>query len=171
MGIKIYWKDSTERTPLTLYHPLKLFCVNTPENQEIIQGKRPHVTEFYDEIVFNHPSQALKKLVTSRLPSIPDKLVAITPSKLPLVEDEPSEKDTASEMKPPSTISDDKSSDSVPLSRRKRSCTRDGKGDEKTSPAPPTPKSSKKSKATPPPPVDLKLEMVPLETDVPLTEP
>ena len=73
--IRIYWKDSAERTPLTIYHPLKLFCPDKPENQDIIRGIRPHVNEYYDEIIFNHPSQAIQKSVVNNLPPIPEKIV------------------------------------------------------------------------------------------------
>lgn len=73
--IRIYWKDSTERTPLTIYHPLKLFCADKPENQDIIKGLRPHVNEYYDEIIFNHPSQAIQKSVINNLPPIPPQII------------------------------------------------------------------------------------------------
>ena len=85
--IKIYWNiegKQNDRNPLTIYHPLKLFCANTPENEEFIKGLRPHVSEHYDEIIFNQPVVAISRLI-QKLPPIPDKLVESTPKLLPYV--------------------------------------------------------------------------------------
>jgi len=78
--IKIYWNvegKQNDRNPLTVYHPLKLFCADTPENVEFTSGMRPHVSEHYDEIIFNQPVAAVSRLI-QQLPPIPDKLAEFT---------------------------------------------------------------------------------------------
>ena len=78
--IKIYWNvegKQNDRNPLTVYHPLKLFCADTPENVEFTSGMRPHVSEHYDEIIFNQPVAAVGRLI-QKLPPIPDKLAEFT---------------------------------------------------------------------------------------------
>merc|ERR1712071_496692 len=86
--IKIYWNvegKQTDRNPLTMYHPLKLFCADTPENVEFTSGMRPHVCEHYDEIIFNQPVAAVSRLI-QKLPPIPDRLAEYTPKLLPYTE-------------------------------------------------------------------------------------
>jgi len=64
--IKIFFIDPAERH-VTFYHILKLF--NT--DPSIIAGKKPLVSEFYDEIVFQEPTQTMYNLLhTSRVPKI-----------------------------------------------------------------------------------------------------
>uniref|UniRef100_A0A0N8CBQ0 YEATS domain-containing protein 4 n=1 Tax=Daphnia magna TaxID=35525 RepID=A0A0N8CBQ0_9CRUS len=58
--IKIYFQDPNER-PVTLYHILKLFQ-NSPE---IVVGKKPVVSEFYEEIVFQEPTVMMHQLLTN----------------------------------------------------------------------------------------------------------
>jgi len=86
--IKIYWNvegKQTDRNPLIMYHPLKLFCADTPENVEFTSGMRPHVCEHYDEIIFNQPVAAVSRLI-QKLPPIPDKLAEYSPKLLPYIE-------------------------------------------------------------------------------------
>jgi len=56
--IKIYFQDPNER-PVTFYHILKLFQ-NSPE---IVVGKKPVVSEFYEEIVFQEPTAMMHQLL------------------------------------------------------------------------------------------------------------
>ncbi|XP_046458719.1 YEATS domain-containing protein 4-like, partial [Daphnia pulex] len=58
--IKIYFQDPNER-PVTFYHILKLFQ-NSPE---IVVGKKPVVSEFYEEIVFQEPTVMMHQLLTN----------------------------------------------------------------------------------------------------------
>jgi len=58
--IKVFFHDANER-PLTIYHPLRLF--QTENN--IILGKKPVVSESYDEMIFQDPSVMLHSLLTS----------------------------------------------------------------------------------------------------------
>lgn len=46
---------------VTLYHILKLFQ-NSPE---IVVGKKPVVSEFYEEIVFQEPTAMMQQLLTN----------------------------------------------------------------------------------------------------------
>lgn len=46
---------------MTLYHILKLFQ-NAPE---IVVGKKPVVSEFYEEIVFQEPTALMQQILTS----------------------------------------------------------------------------------------------------------
>nr|CAG4650390.1 EOG090X0B3F [Sida crystallina] len=56
--IKIYFHDPNER-PVTFYHILKLFQ-NSPD---AIVGKKPVVSEFYEEIVFQEPTAMMQQLL------------------------------------------------------------------------------------------------------------
>merc|ERR1712137_465234 len=56
--IKIYFHDPNER-PVTFYHILKLFQ-NAPD---VIVGKKPVVSEFYEEIVFQEPTVMMQQLL------------------------------------------------------------------------------------------------------------
>ena len=51
-----------------MYHPLKLFCADTDA---------AHVSEHYDEIIFNQPVAAVGRLI-QKLPPFPDKLAEFT---------------------------------------------------------------------------------------------
>ncbi|GAB1600291.1 YEATS domain-containing protein 4-like [Argonauta hians] len=61
--IKIYFNDSNER-PVTLYHLLKLFQSET----DIMLGKKSLVCEFYDELMFQDPTQMMHQLLTNVRP-------------------------------------------------------------------------------------------------------
>lgn len=67
--IKIYFHDSTER-PVTMYHILKLF--QSPVVGETITStidpKRGLVSESYDEIVFQEPTQLMQHYLTNMQP-------------------------------------------------------------------------------------------------------
>lgn len=61
--IKIYFNDSNER-PVTLYHLLKLFQSET----DIMLGKKSLVSEFYDELMFQDPTQVMQQMLTNVRP-------------------------------------------------------------------------------------------------------
>ncbi|KAH0566799.1 YEATS domain-containing protein 4 [Cotesia glomerata] len=61
--IKIYFNDPNER-PVTIYHILKLFQ-SPPEAQN---GKKNLVSEFYEEIVFQDPTQLMQHLLSTTRP-------------------------------------------------------------------------------------------------------
>lgn len=83
--IKIYFHDPTER-PVTIYHILKLFQspisvdANNPDSQQpnsivtapplasIIDTKKFLVSEYYDEIVFQEPTQLMQQLLNNVQP-------------------------------------------------------------------------------------------------------
>jgi len=58
--IKIYFHDPNER-PVTIYHILKLF--QTDPN--VLTGKKPVISEQYDEMIFQDPSQMMHQLLTN----------------------------------------------------------------------------------------------------------
>ncbi|XP_055378672.1 YEATS domain-containing protein 4 [Condylostylus longicornis] len=64
--IKIYFHDPTER-PVTLYHILKLFqspIVYSEINSSISDNKKGLVSEQYEEIVFQEPTQLMQHYLT-----------------------------------------------------------------------------------------------------------
>uniref|UniRef100_A0A1B6D9X6 YEATS domain-containing protein 4 n=2 Tax=Clastoptera arizonana TaxID=38151 RepID=A0A1B6D9X6_9HEMI len=61
--IKIYFHDSNER-PVTLYHILKLF----QSGADMALGKKPLVTEFYEEVVFQDPTAYMQQLLMNTHP-------------------------------------------------------------------------------------------------------
>lgn len=66
--IKIYFQDPTERA-VTIYHILKLFQHGQPtDHNSLLQGKRTVVSELYDEIIFQDPTQYIQPLLTSTRP-------------------------------------------------------------------------------------------------------
>lgn len=69
--IKIYFHDPTER-PVTLYHILKLFQSPVVDGEiSLNDGKRALVSESYEEIVFQEPTQLMQHYLTSIQP-LPD---------------------------------------------------------------------------------------------------
>lgn len=58
--IKIYFHDPNER-PVTLYHILKLFH----QGADMALSKKTLVSEFYEEIVFQDPTQYMQHLLTN----------------------------------------------------------------------------------------------------------
>jgi YEATS domain-containing protein 4 len=66
--IKIYFHDPTER-PVTLYHILKLFQSPVLEGEvNTTDTKKALVSESYDEIVFQEPTQLMQQLLTNVQP-------------------------------------------------------------------------------------------------------
>jgi len=67
--IKIYFHDPNER-PTTMYHILKLFQSPVVEGNTSAAsgGKKGLVSENYEEIVFQEPSQLMQHLLTSAKP-------------------------------------------------------------------------------------------------------
>ncbi|XP_050084228.1 YEATS domain-containing protein 4 [Anopheles aquasalis] len=67
--IKIYFHDPTER-PVTMYHILKLFQspILDGEVSTQIEGKKGLVSEQYEEIVFQEPTQLMQQLLTNVQP-------------------------------------------------------------------------------------------------------
>nr|CAG4641106.1 EOG090X0B3F [Eulimnadia texana] len=61
--IKIYFHDPNER-PVTLYHILKLF----QNSQDPVGAKKPVVSEFYEEIVFQEPTTLMHNLLQIEKP-------------------------------------------------------------------------------------------------------
>jgi len=61
--IKIYFHDPNER-PVTIYHILKLF--QTDPN--VMTGKKPVISEQYDEMIFQDPSAMMHQLLSSPRP-------------------------------------------------------------------------------------------------------
>ncbi|CAF0861815.1 unnamed protein product [Brachionus calyciflorus] len=61
--VKIFFADPNEK-PLTIFHLLKLFSTD----QDVIQGKKHLVNEYYDEIIFHEPSQFFYQLLTNAKP-------------------------------------------------------------------------------------------------------
>eukprot|EP00794_Sanderia_malayensis_P014971 gene14971-16514_t len=68
--IKIYFVDPAER-PVTLYHMLKLFHAETALQPQQQVPRKELISEFYDEIIFQDPTQLMHKLLSSgkRLPN------------------------------------------------------------------------------------------------------
>jgi len=60
--IKIYFIDPNER-PVTIYHILKLF--ETDPIHKTINIKKSLISEFYDEIIFQDPSQMMNQLLNN----------------------------------------------------------------------------------------------------------
>ncbi|XP_055598745.1 YEATS domain-containing protein 4 [Uranotaenia lowii] len=67
--IKIHFHDPTER-PVTMYHILKLFQSPVLEGEVSTQleGKKGLVSEQYEEIVFQEPTQLMQQLLTNVQP-------------------------------------------------------------------------------------------------------
>jgi len=66
--IKIYFQDPSERA-VTIYHILKLFQHGqATDHNSLMQGKRTVVSELYDEIIFQDPTQYIQPLLTSTRP-------------------------------------------------------------------------------------------------------
>ncbi|XP_031572483.1 YEATS domain-containing protein 4-like [Actinia tenebrosa] len=65
--IKIFFMDPQER-PVTLYHLLKLFQTESA----LASGKKQLVAEFYDEVIFQDPTQMMHQclLSTKQLPPV-----------------------------------------------------------------------------------------------------
>lgn len=69
--IKVYFHDPTER-PVTLYHILKLFQSPVVEGEvNLIDAKRGLVSESYEEIVFQEPTQLMQHYLTN-IPPLTD---------------------------------------------------------------------------------------------------
>jgi len=64
--IKIYLADPVER-PVTIYHVLKLFQTGTGPSTDpsALKGGKSVVSEFYDEIIFQDPTQYIQPLLTT----------------------------------------------------------------------------------------------------------
>ncbi|MCL4148102.1 UNVERIFIED_CONTAM: hypothetical protein GTU68_052541 [Idotea baltica] len=68
--IKIYFHDPNER-PVTLYHILKLFQSGMTVPPPLPLGgefKKPLVSEFYEELLFQDPSALMQQLLTNSRP-------------------------------------------------------------------------------------------------------
>ncbi|XP_019535636.1 YEATS domain-containing protein 4 [Aedes albopictus] len=67
--IKIHFHDPTER-PVTMYHILKLFQspILDGEVSHQLEGKKELVSEQYEEIVFQEPTQLMQQLLTNVQP-------------------------------------------------------------------------------------------------------
>jgi len=67
--IKIFFNDSVER-PATIFHVLKLFQHGQPQDAITLakQANKTVVSEFYDEIIFQDPTQYIQPLLTSTRP-------------------------------------------------------------------------------------------------------
>jgi YEATS domain-containing protein 4 len=66
--IKIYFHDPTER-PVTIYHILKLFQSPLHEGEvSSSDSKKGLVSESYEEIVFQEPTQLMQQLLTNVQP-------------------------------------------------------------------------------------------------------
>lgn len=66
--IKIYFLDPTER-PVTMYHILKLFQSPVVEGEvSSLDPKKGLVSEQYEEIVFQEPTQLMQQLLDSTQP-------------------------------------------------------------------------------------------------------
>ncbi|EDS37568.1 YEATS domain containing protein 4 [Culex quinquefasciatus] len=68
--IKIHFHDPTER-PVTMYHILKLFqspILDGEVTTTQIEGKKGLVSEQYEEIVFQEPTQLMQQLLTNVQP-------------------------------------------------------------------------------------------------------
>ena len=62
--IKIYFQDPVER-PVTIYHVLKLFQTGQPtDHNSLMKNQRTVVSEFYDEIIFQDPTQQIHPMLT-----------------------------------------------------------------------------------------------------------
>ncbi|CAF0903376.1 unnamed protein product [Adineta steineri] len=64
--ITIFFLDPNEK-PVIFYHHLKLFSTDP----EVVTGKRPFVNEYYDELVFQEPSESFAQLLNSTKTLIP----------------------------------------------------------------------------------------------------
>eukprot|EP00095_Tigriopus_kingsejongensis_P012109 snap_masked-scaffold97_size377342-processed-gene-0.1 protein:Tk12109 transcript:snap_masked-scaffold97_size377342-processed-gene-0.1-mRNA-1 annotation:"yeats domain containing protein 4" len=64
--IKIHFNDANER-PITFYHMLKLFHTGADPNTTtaLVQGRKTVVSENYDEIIFQEPTQYINTLLTT----------------------------------------------------------------------------------------------------------
>lgn len=68
--IKIHFHDPTER-PVTMYHILKLFqspIMDGEVSATQLEGKKVLVSEQYEEIVFQEPTQLMQQLLTNVQP-------------------------------------------------------------------------------------------------------
>ncbi|XP_055640780.1 YEATS domain-containing protein 4 [Toxorhynchites rutilus septentrionalis] len=68
--IKIHFHDPTER-PVTMYHILKLFqspILDGEVSTQQLEGKKGLVSEQYEEIVFQEPTQLMQQLLTNVQP-------------------------------------------------------------------------------------------------------
>lgn len=67
--IKIHFHDPTER-PVTMYHILKLFQSPILDGEVLpqLEGKKVLVSEQYEEIVFQEPTQLMQQLLTNVQP-------------------------------------------------------------------------------------------------------
>ena len=63
-----FWKDPVER-PVTIYHVLKLFqSGQATDHNSLMKNQRTVVSEFYDEIIFQDPTQYIQPLLTTTRP-------------------------------------------------------------------------------------------------------
>ena len=66
--IKIYFQDPVER-PVTIYHILKLFQTGqATDHNSLMKSQKTVVSEFYDEIIFQDPTQYIQPLLTTTRP-------------------------------------------------------------------------------------------------------
>lgn len=74
--IKIHFHDAAAEKAVTVYHVLKLFHASSGESSAststtssaLVQGRKTVVSEFYDEIVFQDPTQYMHTLLTTTRP-------------------------------------------------------------------------------------------------------
>ncbi|OUM62413.1 hypothetical protein PIROE2DRAFT_11323 [Piromyces sp. E2] len=64
--IKLYFQDSSEKH-ISFFHQLQLY----PKDDTSLQGKKPVLSDHYDELVFHEPVQSMHKCLTIP-PTIPD---------------------------------------------------------------------------------------------------
>jgi len=66
--IKLYLSDTAER-PVTIYHVLKLFqSGQATDHTSLMKNQKTVVSEFYDEIIFQDPTQFIQPLLTTTRP-------------------------------------------------------------------------------------------------------
>ncbi len=72
MQIKIHFNDGAER-PITFYHVLKLFHTTGSDSNTttaLVQGRKTVVSECYDEIIFQEPTQVTSLKKKKRVPPL-----------------------------------------------------------------------------------------------------
>lgn len=64
VGIKIFFQDTNERA-VNIYHVLKLFASGGAPAPVVVGPQKVLVCEYYDELVFQDPSQLMQQLLNS----------------------------------------------------------------------------------------------------------
>ena len=70
--IQVYFHETSggSEKPVTFYHVLKLFHTQPGDtgsqtSSAVVQGRKTVVSEFYDEIIFQDPTQNMHALLTT----------------------------------------------------------------------------------------------------------